>query len=436
MTTTKKISELPSAVTPLAGDEIMPIVQDGATRRTMVNDLRAGLAATSHTHTLSDIADVGTAAGQDIGYFATAAQGALANTALQPEDVGSAAMNETADFATAAQGALANSAVQPADIAAVATSGAYHDLSDIPLAGLVNAIINGCGRISHRGEQDLTASWGKAPVDLLSVKAEGIVSAGKIKRVTTASSLTETGCATFVENATLSGSGAILFRRRIEAKDAWRFYNQPAYYSARVYHDHGANVDFIITLRKADNEDDFSSVTLIDAKTISIASDVNTDIDMVIADMGDCRKGIEIEIKVDCGAITLKDTYLGQEQLSIGSVKRPFLIRPTSLEEALVHRYLRPIGGVLGVANSASNMQAVFFHPGMRVAPNYEVNSPIAMTDGYIADFTQSIASITSIHENTQHHGRVDIAYFSGLTPGRFHIQRGSGGVILASAEL
>lgn len=436
MTTTKKISELPSAVTPLAGDEIMPIVQDGATRRATIDEIREGLADEVHTHTLSDIADAGTAAGADTDDFATAAQGALADTALQPDDVGSAALNETADFATAAQGALADSAVQPGDLAAIATSGDYGDLNDIPLAGLANAIINGCGRISHRGDQDLTTSWGKAPVDLLGVKAEGTVSAGTVKRMTTAFSLTETGHATFVENVTLTGSGAILFRRRIEAKDAWKFYNQPAHYSARVYHDHGANVDFIITVRKADTADDFASTTDIATDTISIANDGNADIDLAIADMGDCRNGIEIEVKVDCGAITSKDTFLGQEQFSIGTAKRPFLARPPALEEALVHRYLRPIGGILGVANSGSNMQAVFYHPGMRAAPTYEVDAPIAMTDGYTADFTQSTASITSIHENTPHHGRVDIAYFSGLTSGRFHIQRGAGGLILASAEL
>ncbi|MCP5353534.1 MAG: hypothetical protein H6926_10185, partial [Chromatiales bacterium] len=99
MTTTKKISELPSAVTPLAGDEIMPIVQDGATRRATIDEIREGLADEVHTHTLSDIADAGTAAGADTDDFATAAQGALADTALQPDDVGSAALNETADFA-------------------------------------------------------------------------------------------------------------------------------------------------------------------------------------------------------------------------------------------------------------------------------------------------------------------------------------------------
>lgn len=45
-----------------------------------------GKADTGHTHTLSDITDAGTAAASDTGDFATAAQGALADTAVQPGD--------------------------------------------------------------------------------------------------------------------------------------------------------------------------------------------------------------------------------------------------------------------------------------------------------------------------------------------------------------
>ena len=152
--------------------------------------------------------------------------------------------------------------------------------------------------------------------------------------------------------------------------------------------------------------------------------------------MGDCRNGIEIEIRIDCGEIVNKNFYLAELQLSIGEAQRAFERRPLALETNLVHRYLYPVAGIIGVANSGSNMQAVFNHPGMRAAPTYEVNAPIAMTDGYTADFTQSQANIETTHENNEHHGRVDIAYFSGRTSGRFHIQRGAGGLILASAEL
>ncbi len=425
MTTTKKISELPSAVIPLTGNEDIPIVQNGATRRVSPNDLRNGLADDSHTHLLEDVADAGSAAGADVGDFATAAQGALADTAIQDGDV-----------ATSEQGAKADTAIQPGDLAAVATSGDYSDLNDVPVQGMENAIINGCGRVSHRGNQTLGTAWDKTPIDLLSIKAEGSVSAGTIKWVTSAFSLSETGHACFVEDATLTGSSAILFRRRIEAKDAWKFYGRAAYYSARVYHDHGADVDFIITIRKANTADNFSGTTQIVTGTVTVSNDSNSDIDLAIPNMGDCRNGIEIEVKADCGVITSKDTYIGQEQLSIGEAKRSFIARPLALEESLVSRYLRPVTGLVAVANSSSNMQVVFNHPNMRAAPSYELDGTLAFTDGYTADVTQSSPHIGTIHENNANNGRADIALFSGLTSGRFHIQRGAGGVILASAEL
>lgn len=89
--------------------------------------------------------------------FATAAQGALADTAVQPADLatvatsgayadltgtptlGTAAASSAADFATAAQGALADTALQPADVATVATTGAYADLSGAPTLGTAAA---------------------------------------------------------------------------------------------------------------------------------------------------------------------------------------------------------------------------------------------------------------------------------------------------------
>ncbi len=85
-----------------------------------------------------------------VGTRATSAQGALADSAVQPGDLssvatsgvygdltgrptlGTAAAANTSAFATAAQGALADSAVQPGALAEVATSGAYADLSGKP----------------------------------------------------------------------------------------------------------------------------------------------------------------------------------------------------------------------------------------------------------------------------------------------------------------
>ena len=57
---------------------------------------------------------------------------------LNKPTLGTAAAADTTDFATAAQGALADTAVQPTDLAAVATSGSYTDLSDKPTIPTVN----------------------------------------------------------------------------------------------------------------------------------------------------------------------------------------------------------------------------------------------------------------------------------------------------------
>jgi len=93
---------------------------------------------------------LGTAATTASSAYATAAQGALADSATQPGDLatvattgdyddltdkptlGTAAAEDVGYFATAAQGDLADSAVQPGDLATVATSGSYNDLSNKP----------------------------------------------------------------------------------------------------------------------------------------------------------------------------------------------------------------------------------------------------------------------------------------------------------------
>ena len=49
--------------------------------------------------------------------------------------LGTAAATATTAYATAAQGTLADSATQPGDLATVATSGSYNDLSDLPSGG-------------------------------------------------------------------------------------------------------------------------------------------------------------------------------------------------------------------------------------------------------------------------------------------------------------
>lgn len=102
-------------------------------------------------HDIQDyIGTFGDVVTHDVSEFATASQGAKADTAVQPGDLstvattgsyndlsnkptlGTAAAADITDFATAAQGAKADTAVQPADLATVATTGSYNDLSNKP----------------------------------------------------------------------------------------------------------------------------------------------------------------------------------------------------------------------------------------------------------------------------------------------------------------
>lgn len=124
----------------------------------------------------------------DVG-AATAAQGALADTAVQPGDLatvatsgqysdlsgrptlGTAASANVTDFATAAQGAKADSAVQPGQLSAVATSGNYADLNNRPTLGTI---------ASRNSEDFATAAQG--------TKADSAVQPGQLATVATSGS--------------------------------------------------------------------------------------------------------------------------------------------------------------------------------------------------------------------------------------------------------
>ena len=76
-----------------------------------------------------------TATGQDTTYAFRSnnlSDLSSASTARTNLGLGTAAVQNTGYFATAAQGALADSAIQSADLATVATTGAYSDLSGTP----------------------------------------------------------------------------------------------------------------------------------------------------------------------------------------------------------------------------------------------------------------------------------------------------------------
>lgn len=84
--------------------------------------------------------------------------------------LGTAAAAATTDFATAAQGALAATAVQPGDLATVATSGAYSDLSGTPTIPTVN---NATITFSQGGVTKGTITLNQSSDETISLDAGG-----------------------------------------------------------------------------------------------------------------------------------------------------------------------------------------------------------------------------------------------------------------------
>ncbi len=131
---------------------------------------------------------LGTAAATDATAYATAAQGALADTALQQADLaavatsgnysdlsnrpilGTAAATAAADYATAAQGSKADTAVQPESLAPVATTGSYADLVNRPALGTAAATDASAYATATQGARADTAVQ---PADLAPVATAG-----------------------------------------------------------------------------------------------------------------------------------------------------------------------------------------------------------------------------------------------------------------------
>ncbi len=83
---------------------------------TIANGETGSSVRTKLNSVIGAVNNLGTAANEAATAFATAAQGALADTAVQPADIGTAAAEDIGYFATAAQGALADTALQPAEV--------------------------------------------------------------------------------------------------------------------------------------------------------------------------------------------------------------------------------------------------------------------------------------------------------------------------------
>jgi hypothetical protein len=139
-------------------------------------------------------------------------------------------------------------------------------------------------------------------------------------------------------------------------------------------------------------------------------------------------------VVVEYTAVSTTKT-LSKVQFNAGTNTTWSLSTPTlQTELAACQRYFRIANyGILGVSN-VTTAQLGIYHPSMRSAPTLAAPSAISITDMVAADFTQSVAGVSSVASNADS-TRFSMGAFTGLTPYRTIMMNSATGITM-SAEL
>jgi len=202
-----------------------------------------------------------------------------------------------------------------------------------------NDIINGGCQVSQRAAPSISATAQYGGVDRFLAYTSATPTAGTIEQAET-TLLGSTGYALHISGLS-TPSGNVLFTTLLESKDIQKYINNSGVFSCRVYHDKGSNVDYTITVNKADAKDDFTGgVTLIgtgSATTVTSATD--TALEFAIADFGSCGNGIQIIVSAACGAVTAKNFYATEMQLEQALLSTDFEHEDIAITEVKCERH-------------------------------------------------------------------------------------------------
>lgn len=291
-------------------------------------------------------------------------------------------------------------------------------ISDISPINHKNYIINGVCVVAER--QDFTLvnnTWGYGKTDRFQGQASGTtVTAGTL----TQSAFSGKEYLKF-QTVTITGTGKLYCRHRIEAKDAENFLNAIASFSCSVFQNTGAAINAVVTVRKATAADNFTSTTTIATSgSISVPDNSETTIKFENISMGDPTAGIEIEVRLDCGAITSKDFLMRFFQFELGAFATQFVTEPVHITRQKCKRSYQKLGkGLQGAFNSATDIDLpIIFPVEMRAAPTGAllVTNPTIQQIS-VGTKTGSSSAITGASSSYSQNGcYVRIAGFTGGT--------------------
>jgi hypothetical protein len=266
--------------------------------------------------------------------------------------------------------------------------------------------------------------------DMFMAMATGTaVSAGTFGQ-TSAASVGSTGYAFTLAGVTLTGTGVLYVRHRMRSKDAVLLKNKACSLQVAVGHDVGSDVNHTLTVRKASAVDDFSTTAVIQAgSAMAVTTGTSSVIELKNIQMGDCGNGLEIELKIEPGAITANNFEITEWQLETARMCTPVAI--ASLGDTLAkcqRRYSTTYSdgvapgtptpwGSVGAVHCQTVNGSQTLHPGLDIAfpeemdviPAVTVYSSWTGTTGVIRNIsTQADVALTSLsNTSTSHVGQL-----------------------------
>lgn len=221
-----------------------------------------------------------------------------------------------------------------------------------------------------------TATYGK--VDGFAAWASsGTVTNGTITQAS-AASVGTTGYALQIASFSLSGSGTLNIRQRLEALDAGKLRNKTISISCRVYHDVGADCTATLVVRKPTASDNYASTSTIGTSSgQTVASTTDTQVTFEALAAGDCGNGLEVELQLVTGAVGSKNFYVTEWQVEVSPVVTTYAHDHVADTLQRCQRYYQVMGGVAGECrwdgltdnNLAGRYQYFVLPVEMRAAP-------------------------------------------------------------------
>jgi hypothetical protein len=188
-----------------------------------------------------------------------------------------------------------------------------------------NFIINGGCLIKNNADYTLVKDVYGISVDRFDGMATGTAVSAGILTQTTSAHCGTTGYGVIFSGVTTTGAGIVYLRHMLYNKNAVNFKNKVGSFSCQIYHNVGVSVPYTIYVNKATALNDFTSVSAIsNSGGIGVNSGTATQLKFENVSFGDCSNGLEVLVKIECGAITLKNFEFTELQLEFGVTTTEF----------------------------------------------------------------------------------------------------------------